>query len=205
MTVTFDPTNKWILLPVGTSITAQSIYNDAMDWVDSDEGIGHLVPMEAVGYANLGGGAYSDKIFILRNGWKLKPYDGTYTLTVTGTLLALDEDDIPYDRTVPPDSGYVQWVFQVTSQGIVVAVGSGVTQQDKEDIADLVETQTGIPLKASVDDVYDIVTFIRKLNEGRWRIVGNQLIIYDTDNATPIKTFNLSGTSTTPYSERVPV
>lgn len=205
MAVTFDPINKYILIPDVTSITAQSIYNDTMDWIDENSSMGYDIPMEALGYANLGGGAYSDKIFILRNDWKLKPFAGTYTLTVIGTLIALDEDDVPYDRTVPPDSGYVQWVFQVTSQGIVVATGSGVTTQDKQDIADLVETQTGAPIKTAVEDVNDIVSFIKKLNEGRWKIVGNQLIIYDTDNVTPIKTFNLSGSSTTPYSERVPV
>lgn len=32
---------------------------------------------------------------------------------------------------------------------------------------------------------------IRGITEGRWKIVGNQMIFYDADNATPVAVFNL--------------
>ena len=197
----FDTVNKYIKLANLTSIEVQDIYNEAKDWEDSPEGIGHRIPMEAVGYAPLGGGAYTDKIFILVNGWKIQPYSGTYILTLLGTLITDDETD----RFVAPDSGSVQIVVQVTSQGIIVATGSGVTQQDKEDIADLVETQTGSPIKTTLGAVETDVDLIKKIETGRWKVVGNQLIIYDEDKVTPLKVFNLSGEQTTPYSERNPV
>ena len=202
MTVTFDTTNKLILLPdlsPDYTITAQSVYNDCMDFCDSQEAMDDEPPMRSSGYANLGGGAYSDKIFILQKGWKLKPYSGTYTLTVTGTIIALDDDGNPYDRTVPPDSGDVQWVFQVSSQGIIVVSGSGVTQQDKQDIANLVWSHsTGLSLD-------ERTLLLKKVESNRWKIVGNQLIIYDDDGVSPLKTFNLSGEQTQAYSERSPI
>jgi len=200
MTVTFDTTNKWILLPdlsPNYTITAQEIYNSAMDWCDSQEAMDYEVPLRSSGYANLGGGAYSDKIFILQKGWKLKPYSGTYTLTVIGTLIALDDNGDPYDRTVPPDSGTVIWIFQVSSQGIISVIGSGVTEQDKQDIANLVWTITdGLNVKERVE-------LVKKIETNKWKIINNQLIIYDDDGVTPIRTFNLKDASGNPSEQNV--
>jgi len=195
LTVTFDPINKLVLLPdlsPDYTITAQSIYNDTMDWCDSQEAMDSEPPMRSSGYANLGGGVYSDKIFILQKGWKLKPYSGTYTLTVTGTIIALDDNGDPYDRTVSPDSGTIIWVFQVTSQGIISVVGSGVTQQDKVDIKDLVVGS-------------DEIQLIKKLEANNCEIKDNQLIIYDDNGVTPIRTFDLSGLLGQNYAKRVKV
>jgi len=201
LTVTFDPINKWILLPnlsPDYKITAQSIYNDTMDWCDSQEAMDDDPPMRATGFANLGGGAYSDKIFILQKGWKLKPYSGTYILTVIGTIIALDDNGNPYNRTADPDSGSVTWEFQVSSQGIIAVVGSGVTQQDKQDIANLVWSITdGLNVKERVE-------LVKKIETNRWKIINSQLIIYDDDGSTPLKTFNLSGEQTQAFSERSP-
>lgn len=178
MPIEFDPVNKWIKLPnlsPDYTITAQEIYNAAMDWADSPEAMGYDLPMSSTGFANLGGGAYTDKIFILINGWKLKPYSGTYTLTVIGTIIAIDQEGNPYPRTVPPDSGEVQWVFQVTSQGIISVQGSGITQQDKQDIADLVEEQTGQPLKSDV-------LVVKRHDTLRRKVEGDYIKYYDNGN-----------------------
>jgi len=48
------------------------------------------------------------------------------------------------------------------------------------------------------------IEMIKKVQTNRWKIIGNQLIIYNDDGVTPLKTFNLSGESTTPFSERTP-
>lgn len=71
--------------------------------------------MSAVGKAPLGGGVYTDSVFILQDGWKIKLYDGTYQFIIVGTVITDDETD----RTVPPDSGNVEVIFQVSSQGII--------------------------------------------------------------------------------------
>jgi len=187
MPIEFDPVNKWIKLPdlsgQNYTITAQTIYNEAMDWADSPEAMGYDVPMSSTGYANLGGGAYTDKIFILINGWKLKPYPGTYTLSVVGTIIALDQEGNPYPRTVPPDSGEVQWVFQVSSQGIISVTGSGVTQQDKEDIASLVEQQTGQPIKQDLTVV--------KQHDILHRVIEGDYILYKDETGTVVYRYKM--------------
>lgn len=77
--------------------------------------MGYTVPMSAVGKAPLGGGTYTDSIFILQDGWKIKLHDGIYQFVIVGTVITDDETS----RTVPPDSGNVEVIFQVSSQGII--------------------------------------------------------------------------------------
>jgi len=212
MAITFDSVNKWVLLPNVTSITAQEIYNVAVEWSETQEGMDDLPPLLSTGFAPLGGGAYSDKIFILNSGWKLKPYSGTYTLTIIGTIITDDESP----REVPPDSGTVHFVYQVTSQGIISVTGSGVTQQDKQDIADLVETQTGQPIKTKVNplpadpakestvtDIQVQTTNIELHHIGRVKMEGDYLYIYDTLNQLIAK-YKLNKDSEGRIIERVP-
>lgn len=117
MGVTFDPINKYILITSPTIlISALEIYNSAMDWCDDPITIGYTIPMRADGKFDMGGGAYSDSIFRLINGWKIKPYDGDYDLVITGTLLGEPGES----RWVSPDSGNVSIEFQVSSQATVI-------------------------------------------------------------------------------------
>ena len=96
-------------------IQVQDIYNMAMDWADNPESMSYDVPMSSSGYFPLGGGAYTDKIFILTNGWQILPNQGNYTLTLIGTLIT----DTGYPRIRLPRSGVVSVLFQVSSQGII--------------------------------------------------------------------------------------
>ena len=130
MPIQFDPTHKWILLPSVTEISCQTIYNEAMAWADEQEAMDDDPPMLSTGYAPLGGGAYSDKIFILNNGWKLKPASGTYQLTIVGTVITDDETS----RIVLPDSGNVEVIFVVSSQATVVGGEAGVWSESEKDI-----------------------------------------------------------------------
>ena len=202
------------------SFSAQELYNRTMEWVDEQESMDDEVPMSAVGYAPLGGGSYTDKIFTLQNDWKIRLLEGNYIVTFIGTLITDDGSE----RVSRPKAGAIQCVFQVSSQGILSVTGSGVTSQDKIDIANLVESQTGSPIKAKLNTNLDIpisdvaelvwsnsigitlaerVNLIRKIEEGRWKIVNNQLIIYDDNGTTPIKTFNLKDKSGQPAEKDV--
>lgn len=64
-----------------------------------------------------------------------------------------------------------------------------------------------IALVASPHD--EALSMILQVEAGRWRIVANQMIFYDTDGVTPLYTFNLkdaSGNATmTDVMEREPV
>jgi len=130
MVIEFDPINRYIKITSGTSISALEIYNAAMDWCDEQPTIVHSVPMGAVGKAPLGGGVYTDSIFILQDGWKIKLYNGTYQFVIFGTVITGDETP----RTVPPDSGNVEVIFQVSSQGIIIPGVGEWTQTEKDAI-----------------------------------------------------------------------
>ena len=96
-------------------INVQDIYDASRDWDDSDVGISHPEPMSASGYFPLGGGAYTDKIFVLKNGWKIMPHSGNYILTFIGTTITDDGTS----RIRLPRAGTVSVIFQVSSQGII--------------------------------------------------------------------------------------
>ena len=142
MPIQFDPIAKYILVTSPTTaLTALEIYSAAMDWCDDQPTMGYTIPMEAVGKFDMGGGVYSDSIFLLKNGWKIKFWSGTYQATITGTLLP----EPGQSRTVPPDSGNVEVVFQVSSQGTVIPDIAEWTQTEKNGIIndiDLIEAKT---------------------------------------------------------------
>lgn len=139
------PTNIYCAA-IYKEIQVQEIYDDAMDWADSDVGIAHSVPMEGAGYYPLGGGAYTDKIYVLKNNWKIMPHQGNYELTFIGTTITDDGSS----RIRLPRSGIVSVVFQVSSQGIIATwptqeVLDSIEQHDTDIKArlDTVDTEVG--------------------------------------------------------------
>lgn len=52
-----------------------------------------------------------------------------------------------------------------------------------------------------VEDFLTQISDIFKIETGRWKIVNNQMIFYDTDETTPIYTFNLKDSSGNATSE----
>ena len=60
-----------------------------------------------------------------------------------------------------------------------------------------------------VEDFIDKIGRVLKVTSGRWRILNNQMIFYDSDSATPLYTFDLKDSSGDPTEsdpyERVPV
>lgn len=131
MGIEFDPINKYIKITSPTTgLTALEIYNAIMDWCDDQPTMGYSVPMKAIGKAPLGGGVYTDSIFILQDGWKIKFWSGTYQAVITGTLITDDETA----RTVPPDSGSVEVVFQVSSQATLIGGEGAWSETEKNGI-----------------------------------------------------------------------
>jgi len=53
------------------------------------------------------------------------------------------------------------------------------------------------------------ISTVHKVETGRWRIINNQMIFYDTNGSTPILTFNLKDSNSQPAStnvtERIPI
>lgn len=54
-----------------------------------------------------------------------------------------------------------------------------------------------------VNSVTGSIALIRNLTEGRWRIVGNQMLFYQSDNVTLVATFNLFDSAGNPTMDAV--
>lgn len=149
MGIEFDPVNKYILITYPTTeLTALDIYNAAMDWADDQANMAYDVPMEAVGKFDMGGGVYSDSIFMLVNDWKIKFWSGDYQAVITGTLLP----EPGQARTVPPDTGNVEVVFSVSSQATVIE--PIISEGDKLDIAGKVwDEEEALAIKSKTDNL----------------------------------------------------
>lgn len=142
--VSFDGENKHIEISGELSITALEIYSRAKEW--EEENIEYSSPMLCAGKAPLGGGAYTDIIYILSNGWKLKPvgYSEDQVIAVTGTLIT--DDNSP--RTVAiMEEGCPTWEFQVATSGIVTEIntGSGLTTEQNAKLNEIHAKSAFIP------------------------------------------------------------
>ena len=88
MPIEFDPINRWIKITEPTTdVNVLDIYSAAMDWAAAPENMQYPPPLTAVGKFDMGGGVYSDIIYKLRDGWKLKFWSTTEHFIVRGTLL----------------------------------------------------------------------------------------------------------------------
>jgi hypothetical protein len=98
--VTFDGPNKLILINEGVTEldVKEDIYSDWKEWLlghDSIVNAKYLEATESIGGQPLPGSRFVGSTFFLVNGWRLKPYAGSYTLVVNGNLYT-DVGDSPY-------------------------------------------------------------------------------------------------------------
>jgi hypothetical protein len=124
MSITLSGANKLITLDTDTAFSWKDIYDDCVDWAAEHDNMQYLIPMTGSGKAALGGSVYTDVIFVLENGWKIKPsgYTAGDQITVTGTGITSDSSA----KTVAPTTGDAPvWTFQVATYGTISSVSSG--------------------------------------------------------------------------------
>lgn len=156
MNVVFDGEN--LLIKVNNEVTTLDIqidlYSDWKEWMCIADNSKFLPALRTVAGDPTVQGKTIAPYFFLMNGWKIKPASWTHTLNLIGNLFVDDPGIYGSNIVVPPDGDYTVLVnMSTTSDASKLVVGSGVTQQDKEDIADLVEAQTGVPIKGKVGNI----------------------------------------------------
>ena len=94
--VTFDGINKLILINEGeTELDVQTdLYSDWKEWVRTDTNLKYLPPFNTVGGEPTVAGQRLDVTYFLINGWKIKPYIGTYDLNLIGNIFDVDGGSI---------------------------------------------------------------------------------------------------------------
>lgn len=102
--VTFDGVNKLILINPGeTTVDVQEdIYSAWKQWMllKNIENFRYLKPIDIVGGEPLPGDQALDSTFFLINGWKIKPYPGSYTLNIVGNVFDIDGGSIKVDADI---------------------------------------------------------------------------------------------------------
>lgn len=88
-----------------------------------------------------------------------------------------------------------------TAGGQRITAGSGVTAQDKIDIAAL--SATDVWSAASALGLLSDVEFIKDVEGGKWEIVGNQMVFYKADNTTEVARFSLNNASSPTVRSRI--
>ena len=172
------------------------------------------------------GGVTLARVFEIINGYTITFENGSYSVNLVGANQNIV--DVLNLNSVS--------VRSFNSAGLITVVsGSGVTEQDKLDIADRVwdelatqhngpgtlsEIMEGIAIKTvnlpadpatqtTVNTIAAAVELVLKIQKNRWKIQNNQMIIYDDNGSDPIVTLNLKNAagdpSMTEVYERTPV
>ena len=99
--VTFDGDQLLIIVDNGvTEIDVKiDLYSDWKEWVKIGDNAKYLQAMRAVGGDPLPGSKALGSTFFLMNGWRIRPYEGSHTLTVNGNLYT-EEGESPYISTL---------------------------------------------------------------------------------------------------------
>lgn len=100
MAYTFDGPNKLIILSSGTTVCdIKDMYSRWKEWVATSNNSKYLPAMSVLGGDPLPGGRYLGTTYFLENGWKVRPYEGNHTLSISGNIYSRDGTD-PFVNTI---------------------------------------------------------------------------------------------------------
>ena len=103
MALTFNGPAKLIEMGVSdTSISATVLYSRWKDFVQTGSNAKYLPAFSTVGGDPLGNSVFITPYFFLMNGWKIRPYPQSYTLTISENFLT-DDNSSPFNF---PPGGY---------------------------------------------------------------------------------------------------
>ena len=102
--VTFDGPNRLILINEGeTSIDMQTeVYSDWKEWVVLEDNLKYYPPLNTVGGEPTVGVERLDVTYFLINGWKFKPYAGSYDFQIVGNVFDVDGGSIKVPADINP-------------------------------------------------------------------------------------------------------
>jgi hypothetical protein len=129
-TITFTGSTKTITIGydgVSTTVAAADIYSRWKDWVADGNAQFDQAFSESVGGNDLGGGVALSGYYFIRNdlGWRIKPSEFDYQLTVTGDLYPADAIT-PF--IVPPTGDFTVLIaFQRSAASYATASGGSGT------------------------------------------------------------------------------
>lgn len=196
----FDGLNKIITLDSGViDVDAIDIYSEWKEWVI----VGTNSAVEAAFRVSGGDdidivkGITAGSYFFLQTqyGWRIRPPEEDIRININGNIYP-EESGVAIDiDTIGDFNTGIRLSTSSLTETVTIVSGSGVTEQDKADIAVLVWQQV-LSNFTIVGTAGWALNFIRKLASNKVRISGDTFpavtTIYDDDKLTPIHTLDHS-------------
>lgn len=167
MAYAFDGATKRITLSAVTVLSLPDLYSRYKDWFGTD-------PSCEVAFGTVGGDIPAIPLYLfLQNGWKIVPQAADHVLTVTNGILETSDGSDPF---VDPAGSYKIRINRATP-GIAIGytTGSGVTAQDKTDIAAATLAAAQVtPIHSNTQLINDAEVIGDGTDGNDWRGVGVQ-------------------------------
>jgi len=161
-----------------TSVSAQELHDTIEDAMASAVGVGNediLLPEGKIEDPN-NPGVYSQIILTLYSPWQIQYWAGSGYTRIYGGKIVGGLNNQPMKAT--GTAGDIT-VLESPVDGVTVVSGSGVTEQDKLDIAEEVWDE-------------DRALIVRKILENKVTKVGDIITIYQDDGITVWRQYNLA-------------
>jgi hypothetical protein len=102
--VTFDGARRLILINTGELVlnVQEDIYSAWKEWSLLETNTKWLQALNTVGGEPTVAGQFLDVTYFLINGWRIRPYPGSYSLNIIGNIFDLDGGDIKVPAQVIP-------------------------------------------------------------------------------------------------------
>lgn len=132
----------YLLAGVRAYHPVDDLYLEIRNLRRTDENLrGFDTPVIGQGRVSKGGGKFTPRYVVFQDGWKVVPEDISHTLAVTGEQLTDDGGSgaAALDLTLLSVTTRIAVEYAPSeAEVIVITTGSGVTPQDKTDIANLI-------------------------------------------------------------------
>ena len=123
MALTFDPTNKRIILD-SAYVSAAQMYSRWKEWVQTGDNAKYEQAFYALGGDPLGGGLYVASYFFLMNGWRIRPMESNHTLIIDGNIDVYGGGAQPVVPTLGNYNVLTQYTVPVQAQGVATNGGN---------------------------------------------------------------------------------
>lgn len=132
--VTFDGTNKLILINYGETVidVQRDIYSAWKRWVEQIDNLKWDLALTVVGGDPIDQTNVITPYYFLMNGWRIRPYEGSHNLTITGIILTSDNQD-PLVPTLASWNISVTRIVPIKAESILT--GGGVAPTSEQNAA----------------------------------------------------------------------
>jgi hypothetical protein len=121
--VTFDGNGGLILVNYGETVldVKVDLYSEWKKWVLLSDNSKYPIAISSVGGEPISPGIYLGTTYFLENGWRIRPYEGSHQLTITGNIYTRE----PGGQPVIPTIGSYQILVNMIRSNLVDTISTG--------------------------------------------------------------------------------